>query len=230
MGIIKEQLEKAWRALINKALQAFVCFEIPDLIPKINTYFIHYVINLNKTIRSGLKKCGFEEGTVLGKDSKEDLGSSRKKENAIVYKRDFFGIIKGKRINENCLHEVAELVIKREAATDRRMRIDEEIKKLQKEDAGIITYLSNIDEKLEAFGSIRYTEDFLDALIEEETLRSKKGNLIRLKDEVIKGTSGVETVLAIIDQDTELRDFIYKQHEGTFVAKMFRNISNMGEG
>ena len=169
----------------------------------------------------------------MGKDSQDDLGSSKKLEKTVVYKRELFGIIKGKRIVEDeksNLREVAELVIKREAATDRRMRINEEIKKLQEEDAGILTYLTIIDEKLEAFGSIRYTEDFLDALIEEEILQSKKGNLIRLKDEVMKGISSVETVLAIIDQDTELRDFIYGQHEGTFIAKMFRNISNMGEG
>ena len=128
----------------------------------------------------------------------------------------------------NIINSISTVVSERDAALSRKERIAQEIERLQTEDEGIDNYISGIDEKLEAYGSIRYTEEFLEQLIQEELLKSKRENLIRLKDEVMKGESTVETILSLIDLDAEIKSFILGQHEGSSIGRLFNNIIGMG--
>lgn len=130
----------------------------------------------------------------------------------------------------NIIKTISKTVSERDAALSRKERIAKEIEMLQAEDADVDRYILGIDEKLEAYGSIRYTEEFLEMLIQEELLRSKRENLIRLKDEVMKGEATVISILALIDMDPIIKPFIACQHEGSKIGRLFKTIVGMGGG
>lgn len=155
---------------------------------------------------------------------------------SITFGQKYFSDNKSKSVSEgvqketdiNVIKNISKKVVERDAALSRKERIALEIKALQQEDTEIDQYLFEIDETLEAFGAIRYTEEFLELLIQVEMLRSKKNNLIRLKDQVMKNEVTVETILALIDLDSEITSYIYEQHEGSKVAWLFNIIKMKG--
>ena len=146
-----------------------------------------------------------------------------------------FFIKKEKKIEEinteevNVIKQLGSAFSQIEGAKDRKGRITQAIMALQEEERALDNFIRGKEEILEAYGKVRYTEELLDLLIQEEILSSKRLNLIRLKDEIMKGTMTPETIVSLIILDKKVKKYIDVQAEGSKVAKLFQNITKMGE-
>lgn len=78
------------------------------------------------------------------------------------------------------------------------------------------------------YGKIRYTDSLLDELIAKEVMESKKMNLIRLKEELMKGDITAEKVMELLRLDTTVLSFLQVIQKESFLSKIGKNFSKRG--
>lgn len=126
------------------------------------------------------------------------------------------------------IEEMVEL--RREIAEEEREKEENtaKINELQARNDEIDNILDEKKTLLIDYGKIRYTESLLDEMVDKEILESKKMNLQRIKEELMRGDISAEKVIELLRLDSDINIYIKVTHKETFVSKIGKNFSKRG--
>lgn len=124
----------------------------------------------------------------------------------------------------------AMIEIRREIAEEEREKEENlaKINEFQTRNEELDTIIDEKKTLLIDYGKIRYTETLLDKMIAEEVMESKKMNLMRLKEELMKGDITAEKVLELLRLDTVVLSHLQIIHKETIISRIGKNFSKRG--